>query len=93
METFTSASAFPFETLPSALFSDEVTSRESDEIDKPRLLRETDKKQILFYNSRSQHHLETFTSAFALPHATLPSAPSSDKVTKRGTDDRDKLRL
>ena len=33
-EAFTSASAFPHKTLPSAPSSDEVTSQEIDELDK-----------------------------------------------------------
>ena len=92
METFTSASAFPQATLPSAPSSDDFTSRKIDELDNPRLLRETDKKN-LFNNPTIQHHLETFTSSSALPHATLPNAPSLDYVTCRELDDLDKLRL
>ena len=44
METFTSASAFPHATVPTAPSPDEVTSREIDELYKPRLLLEPDEK-------------------------------------------------
>ena len=50
-------------------------------------------KDISFYDFRTQHHLETFTSASAFPHATLPSTPSLDDVTCRELDDLDKPRL
>ena len=48
-------------------------SREIDQLEKTRLLRKTDEKINLFYNLRAEHHLETFTSASAFQHATLPS--------------------
>ena len=44
-------------------------------------------------NSRAQHHLKTFTSASAFPHALLPSTPSLNDVTCRETNDLDKPRL
>ena len=43
-----------------------------------------------FDYSRAQHNLEAFSSASAYPHATLPSAPSSDEVTSREMDDLNK---
>ena len=90
MKTFTSASAFPHASLQGAPSSDEVTSREIDELDKPRLLRETDKNLTSYNNSRTQHHLITFSSASAFPHATVPSAPSSDDDDSRKIDELDK---
>ena len=73
--------------------SDEVTSRETDKLNKPRLLRETDEDWSSFKNSSTKHHLKTFTSASAFPNATLPSTPSLDDVTCRELDDLDKPRL
>ena len=43
-KAFTSATTFPHATLQSAQSSDEVTSRETDDLDKLRLLREADEK-------------------------------------------------
>ena len=86
METFASASAFPHAIFSWAPSSDEVSSREIVELSNFNFYVKLMKKLISFNNSRFMHHLETFTSASAFPHATLPSAPSSDEVSSREVD-------
>ena len=48
LEIFTLASAFPHAIFLSATSSDEVSSLEIDELDKPQLLRKTDEKLDFF---------------------------------------------
>ena len=86
LETFTSASALSHSRFWSAPSLDEVTICKIDELDKPWLLRKSNKIRILLINLRAQHHYKLFASASAFPHATLPSAPSSDEVTSSEMD-------
>ena len=89
----TSASAFPYATLPSGPQSDKETSREIDKFDKPRLLRETYKKNGLFQQLKNLAIFENITLSIRVPTATLPCAPSPDEATSREIDEIDKPRL
>ena len=83
----------PNATLPNAPSSDEVTSREIDQLDKPRLLHKTEENMDFILQLKNSAPYGNIYLSIRFPHASLPSGPSSNEVTSREIDDFDKPRL
>ena len=92
MEIFTSASACPSASLPTAPSPDEITSREIDKLYKPRLLLDSDKKLDYIRQLKISAPIGYIYLSIRVLHKTLPRAPWSDKVTSRAIDELNKPR-